>query len=479
MKRVPLAMMAVAGLLLAACADHYDGNETWSSSVRNQALASPNADDLTITPNATGDKQTIAWPVVMGAGGYAFQLLDVGDENNPRVIAEKTIDGCSVVVDREEDVNYRISLRTLGNAELNNTEAASACVKDFTTFTETFATIEPGDLAQWFLDHPIPEDSVGVNLNYDLQAGGEYTLSQDLDFGNHIVTLRSTSKESHAKIVYSGDYSIITSTGMTMKYLDFDCTASAKSPVFQLSTTPDESIKGASGKGDYYNIFYNWTLMSCNFEGVNYQLFYDGDKKYCLETMTISNCNVHLTTDAQTNINGNAIIYFKTGFANYTYIQNSTFWNTGDGAARYFLQHGNNNRCDRASDDYLYNLVSYKNNTFYNLKCSQWSNYSGFAGRAASQWVCTNNIFYECGSQVARRLLGGRTASTYPSISFNNNTYWVDGEAENPESVGTYDTGILLQTDPAFVDAPNGNLTPTGAEQLEKRTGDPRWLTEQ
>ena len=33
-----------------------------------------------------------------------------------------------------------------------------------------------------------------------------------------------------------------------------------------------------------------------------------------------------------------------------------------------------------------------------------------------------------------------------------------------------------LQTDPAFVDPANGDFTPTGAEQVAKKTGDPRWF---
>lgn len=33
-----------------------------------------------------------------------------------------------------------------------------------------------------------------------------------------------------------------------------------------------------------------------------------------------------------------------------------------------------------------------------------------------------------------------------------------------------------LDTDPGFINAANGDFTVTGASQLEKRTGDPRWL---
>lgn len=35
---------------------------------------------------------------------------------------------------------------------------------------------------------------------------------------------------------------------------------------------------------------------------------------------------------------------------------------------------------------------------------------------------------------------------------------------------------ILLIQIPGFINAANGDFTVTGASQLEKRTGDPRWL---
>ena len=38
-----------------------------------------------------------------------------------------------------------------------------------------------------------------------------------------------------------------------------------------------------------------------------------------------------------------------------------------------------------------------------------------------------------------------------------------------------FDTNAL-GTDPAFTDAANSNFTVNGTEQIEKRTGDPRWL---
>lgn len=63
------AVIAMGTWLMVSCADTYGDNDTFTSSVRNSQLVSPAESDITITPNTDGDRMTIAWPVVHGAGG--------------------------------------------------------------------------------------------------------------------------------------------------------------------------------------------------------------------------------------------------------------------------------------------------------------------------------------------------------------------------------------------------------------------------
>ena len=123
-KPYALAAIAVGMLMVTSCADTYDGGDTFKSDVRNAQLASPAEGDITITPNTNGDQMTISWPVVYGAGGYELSLYDLSDESTPLV--KDTIDGCSLTASREEDVNYKLVIRTLGNKNLNNSDATTA-----------------------------------------------------------------------------------------------------------------------------------------------------------------------------------------------------------------------------------------------------------------------------------------------------------------------------------------------------------------
>ncbi len=482
-----LLAFATATLALASCDDVYDGKETWKSDVFNQTLTSPNASDITIKASTDGTKTTISWPVVHGAKGYEVSVKDITDKANPVTvdsIDNKFVDGCSLTFSRTEDTNYEVSIRTLGNESNNNKDAAEATTKTFTSFTPTYATIPAGsDIAEWVANNPIPADSVGKMLCIDLEGGAQYTLSDKVNFGNQQVTLRTTDKTNHAKIAYTGENaSIKTSALLTLKYLDIDASASLK-PVIELSETPNEAINGALSGSQYYNIYGGaFTINNCNITGINQNLIYDGNVKYCIEQLLINNSTIHLTSNSSTNISGNAIIYFKAGFANTLTVKNSTFWNTGNSDAKYFVQYNNSARADRAG--YAEQYVIFQNSTFYNVvKKGQWANYSAFNGNKGTNITVTSNIFVDCGNkQVARRIMGGRTASSYKDgkISFGFNTYLYNGEYESTNgSVESYDTsGTAIEEDPDFKDPANGNFTISGATQIAKKTGDPRWLPE-
>lgn len=471
---------AMTGIFLfASCDDVYDDDASYVSDVQNQTLMSPAAENIKITASPDGTKTVISWPVVHGAKGYECFVYDVTNADEPVVVGDmdgKLVDGCEITVPRAEETNYMLSIRAIGNEQLNNKDAEAATEVSFTSFVPAFGTIPSGtDLYEYFRNNPLPEDNM-EEMPFDLEAGGEYTVSGVLDFGGSIVTLRCTNKFNKAKVVYGESGAIRTSAPMTLKNLKFDCSASAKGAAIGLSENPVESLKGATGSGDYYNIQGTLLVTNCEFDGVNAQFIYDNNKKYCVETIIIDNTVVRLTSTAESGISGNAVIYFKAGFANTLNVKNSTFYQTGASDAKYFAQYNNSGRSTRAG--YKNNYVIHSNSTFYNVATSgQWCNYGGFSGQSCSVFDMKNCIFVDCSKEIARRFLAGRYSANM-TMSFANNTYLQDAATDTYDSEENYDmSGTAIKSNPGFADPANGNFTLNPAsEQAAKNTGDPRWL---
>ena len=205
-----LSVAAVGALLLSSCAqDGFDDDERWSSSVSGITLVSPTADNISISASADGSQTVIAWDVVKGAGGYECTVMDVTDPENPAVvdgIQDSLIDRCQIAVSREADHNYTFSIKAMGNKELNNTEAESATLVAFNSFTAALATIPEGsDITAFIAENPMPDEAKDKEMAYDLVAGGQYTMSGSVDFGNKRVQLRTTDQNNPATIKLTGN----------------------------------------------------------------------------------------------------------------------------------------------------------------------------------------------------------------------------------------------------------------------------------
>lgn len=479
-----LALAGAGALFFTSCAKDGFDDETFDSGVSNTQVATISADEITITPSADGKSQTITWPVVMGAGGYRVSLVDLGNIEEP-IINDSIVDGCSVTGKREEDVNYKLTVLPLGNVKKSTTDASEAASLQFSTFTPTYKTIPAGsNLNEWFAANPFPEETKEENLNFDLEAGGEYTLSSTLDFNTQPVTLRSNSKSNHATINFTGEASVTFVAPFNLKYVDVDCSAqeisSTNHGIFAFSKDPS-----AAKKGTDIDPKYKWanpliekpvTFLNCNFKSVKSYFFWDNQQAVCAMTMLIDNCVVHLAPEKA--FSGGVFWTNKGGQVNELYITNSTFFELDDcvGDYKYFYQAGMVSGEEIYADKTIAtNTVSYTNSTFYHVTWNggQWGNYNRMGGRACSHWIMTDCIFFDCSpSGVARRFLHGKTGQ---DAKFNNNTYMnADGTFQDP---GNYDvSGTDIKEDPQFADPDDGDFTISGATQVARKTGDPRWL---
>lgn len=479
--------MLLVSLVFASCADVYDGNEQFSSSVKNSQMQSPVADAINIETTPDGATQIISWPVIEGAGGYHLTLKDVTDPTNEVVLADSIIDGCSFSVGRAEDTNYELAITTLGNKRYNNTDAAAATSVEYTTFLPAMGLIPAGsDIKEWFEANPIPEGTDKENHVFDLEAGAEYTLNGELDFGLNTVTLRTPST-LRAKVTYGEKGNFYTNAGFNLKNLILDCSAqtSSSASVISLCKEPNAAILGLTGK-DYYNIMDPITIQNCDIDGVNAYLFYDSNKKYATQNFLIKNSVIHFTTTSASLASNALINAYGGGIAHFS-VENSTLWSTAAVQQKYFLRYNNSFREDRVYEvdmlghpDKYYPgdktlSIDYKNSTFYKVSVDgQMGNYSSITARARTSIGVVKTIFVQCGSgQVARRII--ERYQTGPTYNFQYNTYWWNDATES--GYDSYDkSGTVIDSDPMFKDPENGDFTVGGAEQIAMGCGDPRWL---
>lgn len=484
-----LALMGVSALFLTSCAeDGYDDDERFDAGVSNTQMEAVKADDITVTASADGKSQTFTWPVVLGASGYRVRLIDVANPETP-IINDSIVDGCSVTGKREEDVNYRLTILTIGNKAKGNADASVEAVKDFSTFTPTYKLIPAGsNLNEWFAANPFPEETKSENLNFDLEGGAEYTLSATLNFGTQPVTLRSNSKTKHATINYTAEASITFEAPFNLKYVDVDCSgmeigstnhgifAFSKEPVGQTATEIDAEKYKWTGQ-----IIENpVTFVNCNVKNLKSYFFWDNQQKVCAVTMLVDNCVVHLAPEK--SFAGGVFWTNKGGHINDLTVSNSTFYElpSCEFDYKYFYQAGGVSAHEIYNSDATTNTLTYKNSTFYHVtwNSGQWGNYNRMQGRTWSYWIMTDCIFYDCSTagSVPRRFLHGQAYASSPANkTFSNNTYMKnDGTFQDPQN---YDeSGTIIEEDPMFADPANGNFTISGATQVARQTGDPRWL---
>jgi len=468
-----LATVVVGAFVLASCAEDGFDEESFVSGggVTNTKLTTPSADSITVEASTDGSKQIISWPLVYGAGSYHAVLTNT---DNGEVLADTVIDGIEFAASREDETNYSVSLQVLGNTSLNNSNGEEV-TKTYNTFAPSYTTIPSGaDLNTYFAENPIPDDSLGKEMIFDLEGGGNYTVSDFLDFGDQTVTLRSTQKNNKPTVTYTAASSTIGSNGgLVLKYLAIDA-AGTENGLMRTSATISDSL--TAGKlGNYYDLENIYAINTCDVTNLRGYIYDDNSQSYLTRYFTIYNSVIQTATEKMGSASSAPTLINCKGFIEYLTINMSTIYNTSSTNASYFVRYQGRPKDITSYDATAVQSITITNSTLYNLaKGTNFANYRQ-SGQATNVFVVTDLIEVDCGKkgQFVRRLVGGQ-ANASDSRTFSNNTYWYEGAASDESG---YDkTGTILTTDPGFADAANGDFTVSGADQIANQTGDPRWL---
>ena len=452
-------------LSVGSCAGDGFDEETFSGGVTNTQLESPDASKVSFEKLAGKPSVKVEWPVIMGAGGYLFSMYIVDDPTNPvAVVKDSIIDGCSVACTYLDDTNYKVEIKTLGNDKYNNKDAAS--VSEVTWSTLVPATTIPAgtDLNTYFENNPITSGK-DVEVAYELEAGGSYTISGDLNLGVNNVQLRG-NKVNHAKVTFTGSGAIVSSGGgMALKFIDFDCDVVSKGSFVKFGDVPEE-IKGMNSYGIVTNPM---IIQSCEIRNVRHYLVNINGKKYAIQNFIVRDCLIKFYQDAEIfNFNSN------NSFVRDFELSSSTLYNLSEASNGRFMRVAGGKGADVGWADCSMNFTS---NTFYNISCDQEAFNSNVWNRQKNTVNLSKNIFYDsCKGEFNRRIVGGRTDN---AKTCDNNCYWYKGgsglEKEANGNYGDKSTSAY-GVDPGFKDPANGDFTVRHSEVISHGSGDPRWL---
>lgn len=471
-----LALAGAGTLFLTSCAKDGFDKESFDGGVSNTQVEAISADAIEITASADGKSQTFTWPVVMGAGGYRVNLIDVSNPQEP-IVNDSIVDGCSVTCKREEDVNYKLTILALGNAKKNNTDSQEPAVKEFSTFSETYATIPDGtDIYAYFQENPLPEKPLGKELCFDLTSGGKYTLSGSVDLGGHPVTFRSTSKAEYATITMQEGSTFTTFAGIKLKYLNIDATELNHS-VVTLSDEPNDSIMSLIGSNSCYFVMDPIAFQNCKVASLGTNILSTNTIKYNLRNVLISNCDIQINAESTTT---SGFVYTKSGYITNFTAENSTIYATGH-TEKFFIQSGGRPK-DVSDSESRY--VTIKNCVLANIAWAK--NFCDYHnGQTTYFYTLLNTIVLDCGKPNFVTGLNKGQDSENPTWNIDNNTFWRNGADASQSQLGdsgspkwlTNNLGAnkVLTSDPE-IDPATGDFVPAAAQQAAGQ-GDPRWYT--
>ena len=489
------AMLAIGTLFFGSCAiDGFDDKEKFDSGVSGVQLESPELTEdnfKTVAASDGSDKLQVSWKVVYGAGGYECKAYNVDDPDNPVEVANDTVDAPSFSFKIAEDTNYKVEVRTLGNAAKNNTEAEDPTVASYSTLVP--ATVIPAgtDIAE-FINANLQESD--KEQAFELEAGGEYTCNTAIDFKGNKMTLRG-NKLSHALVTMGENAAIYTSAQLKVKFINFDCTATThKGGIIEMSPEPPASCSAtAQGVGagkksgspdDVYVLQDPIIIQDCAFKNVIDGLFAVGQCSWGIADVRVLNSVVQLNNNGSKNSNGAVICGFSNGFkapsgGSFYYggiqnitIKNSTIYNIVSNSKNRMFRF-NNKDLDRVFPG-ASGTCTMTDNTF--VRVYDKKEFGNNTPNASSYKITfDNNIFYDC-FRLQKFIQSNCTWVSHQ----DKNTVWGVGNSVD----GTDKGKIATEEDAAFegdtkkpldFTQPNYGINFKATGAISSTIGDPRW----
>lgn len=483
--------IAVLIFLICSCAEGYESPDGFDTGVRDTQLITP--DSVSFVVSTDGTYATISWPLVYGAAGYEVTFCNVDDPENPQIIEgidKKIIDGSRMIVNVTEDSKYEFAIRVIGNHSKGNKDADTPTVYNFSTLVPSIAVIPSGsDIALYMAEHPL--DTFEGEVAIELESGGEYILSDTVDFGSHNLTFRG-DKIHRPVIKMQGKGTIMSYSGLKLKYINFDCTESSAKGVVGMSVNGlPEEIKsqnlGYTRDGSPINNIYivqePFYIAHCWFKDMPNALLFDNSIDCAWWHVMVDDCIIQQKNSGSIGV---FCLQNKGRIIKNLRLTNSTFYNVLENKSAYFIRYANSSNSNPVKVfGNATGPMSTQSITFSNCTLSKVYTGQKFVNNlnATGQVLTINHtIFYDVYSVRQLPRYGGNK-------TFKFNFWWgiTNIDSQDMQQKDSYGTPFAMDYDPQFrgnvlqsldLSLPNGGVdfTPQQYEILVNRAGDPKWL---
>lgn len=464
-------LLATSVMLFGACTDAIEP-ETFDPGVSNATLAAP---EITAVANADGTKTILSWPVVFGAGGFQMSLYDITNAASPRAIVTDTIiDGSTCEFPREDDSNYKLLVKTLGNEKYNNQGSEEVEVLFSSLVPKIHEATIPAntDLAAWLQENQSVIDGQTEEWAVELTCGETYYMNGSFYVGKLPFTLRSSDKNGVPPTIIMGETAgFITESGIKIKNLSFDCSNMTNKKAGLVIYPSSPTVEAQSG---YYPIGKETPVVfqNCRIKALKSNLVYDNGKQWAIMVQMIKDCVIELDQEAMSS-NGTHIFNNAGGFCFDAEILGSTIYSTTTGNKSFLITY-KGVRPDQIASGKISptNLVKVYQSTFVNVsKKNSICNYSRLGGRSMFTINLDKCIFLDCGNnRVARDFCGNGNGNETRQIGENN--YWFDGaKGDTGRAIGEN-----IGVDPQFTQNADGIYVVGNSALIEAGLGDPRGL---
>lgn len=300
-------------------------------------------------------------------------------------------------------------------------------------------------------------DPTAEIVRLELAAGGEYTCSAPVECAGDLVVTGDAAKP--AKIKMGNNKFLVVDKGLTLQNVEIDASECTTQLICWNSTPSVEAVE--SGQ---FVILTPVIINNVKATGMTSSFMYDGGKAYAWDAMTINNCVLEWESQDKNGFN------FASSMPIVWNVTNNTMYSKAK-TGQIFIGCSGKRPWQITGYEERKGEINFENNTFFQLaNTKQFFNTNTLKGQKNELFTFKKNIFVDCSNKKIYANITNNNAQ----LTCEDNTYWFDGVAY--EEPANYNADAGLTTDPAFKDAANGDFTPTGAEQVAKKAGDPRWF---